>query len=157
MSHWWHGGYAKRMLWGGRFSCCIGFLSDDADWSSSCHSFVMPAGSSTGSDALVMLLVDGQICLWLRILESVKHAIPHLCTDECFFWPAVKPPVTKMLMLVFLRGFVILICEVCMLMTSIGLDTLSLKNLSFSYIYSCLLYTSPSPRDRHASRMPSSA
>ena len=32
----------------------------------------------------------------------------------------------------------------------------SLKNL-FSQIYVCLLYTSPSPRDRQKSRMPSSA
>ena len=27
----------------------------------------------------------------------------------------------------------------------------------FAYIFSCLLYTSPSPRDRQKSRMPSSA
>ena len=40
-------------------------------------------------------------------------------------------------------------------------DVLSLKNVSsFSFIlepYVCLLYTSPSPRDAHESRMPSSA
>ena len=28
---------------------------------------------------------------------------------------------------------------------------------SFNYLYNCLLYTSPSPRDRQKSRMPSSA
>ena len=31
------------------------------------------------------------------------------------------------------------------------------KNLDSSYYYTCLLYTSPSPRDRTRSRMPSSA
>ena len=93
-------------------------------------------GQAWDSDALVMLMVDGQICLCLRILESNMQFL--ICVlMSVFFWPAVKPPVTKMLMLVFLRGFVILICEVCMLMTSIGLYTLLLKNLSFSYIYSC--------------------
>ena len=31
------------------------------------------------------------------------------------------------------------------------------KNLFLAWLYSCLLYTSPSPRDRTRSRMPSSA
>ena len=31
------------------------------------------------------------------------------------------------------------------------------KDLLFQFPYSCLLYTSPSPRDRTRSRMPSSA
>ena len=30
-------------------------------------------------------------------------------------------------------------------------------NVAFTYNNSCLLYTSPSPRDRYGSRMPSSA
>ena len=31
------------------------------------------------------------------------------------------------------------------------------RDIDREYLVSCLLYTSPSPRDRHASRMPSSA
>ena len=31
------------------------------------------------------------------------------------------------------------------------------KNFTNKFIYGCLLYTSPSPRDAHESRMPSSA
>ena len=33
----------------------------------------------------------------------------------------------------------------------------SLEEMTFNYLYSCLLYTSPSPRDLSTSRMPSSA
>ena len=33
----------------------------------------------------------------------------------------------------------------------------SLEETTFNYLYSCLLYTSPSPRDLSTSRMPSSA
>ena len=89
--------------------------------------FSYQQGQARDSDALLVLIVDRQICLCLRVLESVKQAVPHLCTDEHFFWPAFKPPVSKMLMLVFLRSFVILIHEICMLMTSIELYTLLLK------------------------------
>ena len=87
--------------------------------------FSYPQGQARDSDAL--LVVDRQTCLCLRVLESVKQAVPHMCIDEHFFWPAFKPPVSKMLMLVFLRSFVILIHEICMLMTSIELYTLLLK------------------------------
>ena len=39
-----------------------------------------------------------------------------------------------------------------------GADTTPLKTLSvFAWTVICLLYTSPSPRDAHESRMPSSA
>ena len=34
---------------------------------------------------------------------------------------------------------------------------LSITNLTDGFLYICLLYTSPSPRDRTRSRMPSSA
>ena len=37
------------------------------------------------------------------------------------------------------------------------LITAPLNNLIYNYILSCLLYTSPSPRDMRRSRMPSSA
>ena len=37
------------------------------------------------------------------------------------------------------------------------IGTASAQNLKFGHINSCLLYTSPSPRDRTRSRMPSSA
>ena len=36
-------------------------------------------------------------------------------------------------------------------------DTISIKVLSMTKYFDCLLYTSPSPRDRTRSRMPSSA
>ena len=36
-------------------------------------------------------------------------------------------------------------------------DPLALENLGACHYYSCLLYTSPSPRDQRGSRMPSSA
>ena len=39
----------------------------------------------------------------------------------------------------------------------LGVDVLSQKNTPITSINSCLLYTSPSPRDRTRSRMPSSA
>ena len=35
--------------------------------------------------------------------------------------------------------------------------TVPLNNLIYNYVLSCLLYTSPSPRDVEESRMPSSA
>ena len=38
-----------------------------------------------------------------------------------------------------------------------GLPSKESGQLAFEAIYSCLLYTSPSPRDRQKSRMPSSA
>ena len=38
-----------------------------------------------------------------------------------------------------------------------GTDFLLLSNSNEVYIHTCLLYTSPSPRDRQKSRMPSSA
>ena len=38
-----------------------------------------------------------------------------------------------------------------------GFETLFTHPLSRTFINSCLLYTSPSPRDRQKSRMPSSA
>ena len=37
------------------------------------------------------------------------------------------------------------------------LDVIKVKTLSQEQCYTCLLYTSPSPRDRQKSRMPSSA
>ena len=36
-------------------------------------------------------------------------------------------------------------------------EDIAIQNLSFDDIHSCLLYTSPSPRDQRGSRMPSSA
>ena len=47
----------------------------------------------------------------------------------------------------FSRGFVVLLCLIRCL--------LSIESLT--HILACLLYTSPSPRDRQKSRMPSSA
>ena len=38
-----------------------------------------------------------------------------------------------------------------------NLDKLAKNGLRFTEFYNCLLYTSPSPRDRTRSRMPSSA
>ena len=38
-----------------------------------------------------------------------------------------------------------------------GLSGSGKSSLAFDTIYACLLYTSPSPRDRQKSRMPSSA
>ena len=40
---------------------------------------------------------------------------------------------------------------------SLGLQSFPNTNCVVGDINTCLLYTSPSPRDRHASRMPSSA
>ena len=40
---------------------------------------------------------------------------------------------------------------------SIGTQTKNLSNLKTNKSNNCLLYTSPSPRDAHESRMPSSA
>ena len=40
---------------------------------------------------------------------------------------------------------------------TLGLIVADIANPFFGYIASCLLYTSPSPRDRQKSRMPSSA
>ena len=42
-------------------------------------------------------------------------------------------------------------------LSNLDLSNLDLSNLRNSNIYFCLLYTSPSPRDRTRSRMPSSA
>ena len=39
----------------------------------------------------------------------------------------------------------------------LDLKTVQTKNFTYSLIKNCLLYTSPSPRDRQKSRMPSSA
>ena len=36
-------------------------------------------------------------------------------------------------------------------------QNLNIPPLKYEYVYNCLLYTSPSPRDRTRSRMPSSA
>ena len=41
--------------------------------------------------------------------------------------------------------------------TGQGTNTVTLGNTSVNSVYACLLYTSPSPRDRQKSRMPSSA
>ena len=38
-----------------------------------------------------------------------------------------------------------------------NLDKLAANGLRFTQFYNCLLYTSPSPRDKRQSRMPSSA
>ena len=38
-----------------------------------------------------------------------------------------------------------------------GIDSICLANLFLETKYNCLLYTSPSPRDKRQSRMPSSA
>ena len=37
------------------------------------------------------------------------------------------------------------------------IDDIRVETSKFQYLYGCLLYTSPSPRDRSLSRMPSSA
>ena len=42
------------------------------------------------------------------------------------------------------------------LMSNLGLEE-GIKKLGYKFIRACLLYTSPSPRDRQKSRMPSSA
>ena len=75
---WW---VCKKNVVGGRFSCCMGFLSDDADWSSSCHSFVMPAGSSTGfwctSNA------DGW---WANMFMAKDFRISQTCNSSSVYW-----------------------------------------------------------------------
>ena len=38
-----------------------------------------------------------------------------------------------------------------------GINTSDVKHLLFTHWHACLLYTSPSPRDKRQSRMPSSA
>ena len=46
------------------------------------------------------------------------------------------------------------------LITSAAIEAIEMANISkneIDTIYACLLYTSPSPRDRQKSRMPSSA
>ena len=40
---------------------------------------------------------------------------------------------------------------------SVGGEPIFIEKAKGAYLYDCLLYTSPSPRDAHESRMPSSA
>ena len=47
--------------------------------------------------------------------------------------------------------------KVTLLSDGVVLDAVQTENGSFSFANICLLYTSPSPRDRQKSRMPSSA
>ena len=46
---------------------------------------------------------------------------------------------------------------IAMVAYQFALETLQLKDRNDTEPYTCLLYTSPSPRDRSVSRMPSSA
>ena len=48
-------------------------------------------------------------------------------------------------------------CEYFENISNIKTKLLTLKKVGLGYIKICLLYTSPSPRDRQKSRMPSSA
>ena len=57
----------------------------------------------------------------------------------------------------FFLTFITLFCALGPLLWSVDPTELDIRNKDVRPIYTCLLYTSPSPRDQRGSRMPSSA
>ena len=93
-------------------------------------------------------------------LGKICHAISNLAISKCFFGPLrqitiefLLKPLIHITVFVFIRTFDFRNFEGSMNWMFYFELCLSV----FLYFYTCLLYTSPSPRDKRQSRMPSSA
>ena len=81
-----------------------------------------------------MQLIKAGLCLWLLVLASVTFADPFKGFDAYVERAMQDWQIPGMALVVIDDGEII-----------------------YSQAYGCLLYTSPSPRDKRQSRMPSSA
>ena len=78
---------------------------------------------------------------WIA-MSSSSHTIPIEFPRQRFLLPVTSPDFRQLL------------CRMCKLVMP---TTLLFRQVSLRHLRSCLLYTSPSPRDQRGSRMPSSA
>ena len=77
--------------------------------------------------------------------------------DELFSWNLFSEKIEKIaILLMSSTGIIIMATFLLSLMVNFSLISISLEKIAEKF-NSCLLYTSPSPRDRTRSRMPSSA
>ena len=81
---------------------------------------------------------------------------PYLRTFRYLLWYSWSIFLLNLLIHIILRGFWIGAIGLRYVSGDIDFDTLNYSD-RFKNYYNCLLYTSPSPRDRTRSRMPSSA
>ena len=109
--------------------------------------FTVPDGNNNYNQVFTL---HGAIMVFLFIIPSVPGAlgnflVPVMCGAKDVAFPRLN--LCSFYLWVF--GAVFFVFALC----SSGLDT----GWTFYTPYSCLLYTSPSPRDQRGSRMPSSA
>ena len=112
--------------------------------------------ASESSDPDVERLLEGFAFLTARLREKIEDDFPELtCSLLALLWPNYLRPVPSMTMMRFdpienrLNGREIVPKNT--LLISEEVDGIP------CHFYTCLLYTSPSPRDLSTSRMPSSA